>query len=297
MAVRRLGVPALVTPRSRSALFVGCALTCSLALGAALAGCSGSPRALGLARRGQAEPLAAVPTPEVALTALVPSPPERAQPAPAVAAVPPSACHDQPPQPFLIRGSYAWKIDDPPAERLRKRELHDRAIAYRTKRYGHVEGFGEARWNPRTPSQNARDGSFFGVPVRMNAKVLVALGCVEEALRQTCGEGSYTPRLLDGLRTRNTFHGSEVSNHLYGIAIDIDFDKNSCCGCVPPLSEWPRCKVPAASPFERTEIPECWVATFERFGFYWLGYDQLEDTMHFEFLGDPDRISRAASDG
>jgi hypothetical protein len=32
------------------------------------------------------------------------------------------------------------------------------------------------------------------------------------------------------------------------------------------------------------------VDTFERFGFYWLGNDVLEDTMHFEFLGDPDKI-------
>ena len=26
------------------------------------------------------------------------------------------------------------------------------------------------------------------------------------------------------------------------------------------------------------------------YGFYWLGHDALEDTMHFEFLGDPEQI-------
>lgn len=42
-------------------------------------------------------------------------------------------------------------------------------------------------------------------------------------------------------------------------------------------------------------MPRCWVSAFERFGFYWLGRDALEDTMHFEFLGDPDRILRSVS--
>jgi hypothetical protein len=37
-------------------------------------------------------------------------------------------------------------------------------------------------------------------------------------------------------------------------------------------------------------MPACWVGVFERFGFYWLGHDALKDTMHFEFLGDPERI-------
>ena len=41
-------------------------------------------------------------------------------------------------------------------------------------------------------------------------------------------------------------------------------------------------------------MPECWVHAFERFGFYWLGHDVLQDTMHFEFLGDPDRIVKGA---
>jgi hypothetical protein len=37
------------------------------------------------------------------------------------------------------------------------------------------------------------------------------------------------------------------------------------------------------------------VQAFERFGFYWLGHDALQDTMHFEFLGDPDRILAGGS--
>jgi len=43
------------------------------------------------------------------------------------------------------------------------------------------------------------------------------------------------------------------------------------------------------------DMPRCWVGEFERFGFYWLGNDKIEDTMHFEFLADPSRIVRQAA--
>ncbi len=50
------------------------------------------------------------------------------------------------------------------------------------------------------------------------------------------------------------------------------------------------CKKTVSSPFERMAMPKCWVEVFERYGFHWLGHDELEDTMHFEFLGDPEQI-------
>lgn len=173
-----------------------------------------------------------------------------------------------------------------------RRALHRAAVEYRTREYGYVEGFGDPRWNRLEPKHYVKRGAFFGIPVTLNNRVLTALGCVETDILAECSDTPYTPEILDGHRLRNTFHNDEVSNHRYGIAIDVDPNKNSCCGCVPPLSEWPRCKVPVASPFERTAIPRCWVDVFERYGFYWLGKDVLEDTMHFEFLGDPDRIVR-----
>jgi hypothetical protein len=89
---------------------------------------------------------------------------------------------------------------------------------------------------------------------------------------------------------RNTYRGGEVTNHIYGIAIDIDSAINTCCGCVKPWNEAPACKRPSKSEYDRMAMPECWVHAFERYGFYWLGHDVLRDTMHFEFLGDPDRI-------
>mgnify|MGYP003513888378 CR=1 FL=1 len=73
------------------------------------------------------------------------------------------------------------------------------------------------------------------------------------------------------------------------IAIDIDPDRNPCCGCVDPWPNHRYCKSGAKSVFEKTELTRCWIDSFERHGFYWLGHDSLEDTMHFEYLGDPDR--------
>jgi hypothetical protein len=51
------------------------------------------------------------------------------------------------------------------------------------------------------------------------------------------------------------------------------------------------CKKKVASVYERMAMPKGWVETFEKYGFYWLGHDVLQDTMHFEFLGDPDQIT------
>jgi hypothetical protein len=83
-----------------------------------------------------------------------------------------------------------------------------------------------------------------------------------------------------------------VSNHLFGIAIDIDPDRNPCCGCVGAWPDHPACKGSVSTVYERTALPRCWVHAFERYGFYWLGRDrELRDTMHFEFLADPDRIT------
>jgi len=62
---------------------------------------------------------------------------------------------------------------------------------------------------------------------------------------------------------------------------------------VKPWNEAPACKRPAKTEYDRMAMPECWVHAFERFGFYWLGHDVLRDTMHFEFLGDPDRVLRS----
>ncbi|MEJ7729230.1 MAG: M15 family metallopeptidase [Polyangiaceae bacterium] len=266
-----------------------------MALGAACSAPAGEVREPRAARpMAGARPARVAPVPAAGLAPAI-----EPEPAPEIAdaflppAAPQRACNEQPPQPFLMRSSYAFRLDSTAKEAQRRKQIHRAAIEYRTRRYGHVEGFGDPTWNALVPKQYTKVSTFFGIRVRMNARVLAALACVEEAIAEECSATPYKPRVLDGLRARNTFYDGEVSNHVYGIAIDIDFDINPCCGCLPPLSDRPLCKEPAATPFERTHIPRCWVDAFERYGFYWLGHDALEDTMHFEFLGDPAGIARA----
>jgi len=176
---------------------------------------------------------------------------------------------------------------------LKERTGNERAIQYRTEQYGYFKGFGHAPPDAQPPSAQTMTTKFMGLPIRMHRKVVPALACVEAEIKQTCAEHPYTPQALAGIRFRNTYRGGEVTNHAYGIAIDIDPSINTCCGCVPPWNDAPACKRAGKSEYDHMAMPECWVHAFERFGFYWLGHDVLKDTMHFEFLGDPDKIVRA----
>lgn len=194
---------------------------------------------------------------------------------------PTSACNEQKPQDFLVRGNF-----------LHTPGGNQRAIQYRTDTYGWFKGFGHPGPDAKAPSAYVVSTTFMGLPVRMHQKVVPALACVEEEIKRSCADHPYTAHALAGIRFKNTYRGGEVTNHIYGIAIDIDPSINTCCGCVPPWNDAPRCHRPAKTEYDRMEMPECWVHAFERYGFYWLGHDVLQDTMHFEFLGDPDKILR-----
>ena len=219
------------------------------------------------------------PTPAPAPTPIPPPTPE-----PAAAPAPTSACNEQPPQDFLIRGNF-----------LKDRDGNARAIQWRTDHYGWFRGFGRPGPDAQPPTAFVVDTTFMGLPVRMHRKVVPALKCVEEEIKLTCADHPYTAHALAGIRMKNTYRGGEVTDHAYGIAIDVDPAINTCCGCVPPWNDAPACKRPAKTEYDRMSMPECWVHAFERYGFYWLGHDVLRDTMHYEFLGDPDRIVRGAA--
>ncbi len=213
-----------------------------------------------------------------ALTAEVPPP---ATPADAGAPVSTSACNEQSPQDFLIRGNFF--------EKACRRKSPCR-FNTAPNQCGPLEGFGHPAPGEPAPSAFAVDTTFFGLRVKMHRKVVPALTCVEEEIHRSCADHPYTPHALAGIRFRNTYRGGEVTNHAYGIAIDIDPSLNTCCGCVPPWNDAPACKRAVKSEYGHMAMPECWVHAFERYGFYWLGHDVLKDTMHFEFLGDPERI-------
>lgn len=195
-------------------------------------------------------------------------------------------CYFQKPQDFLIRKNFMLgKMIDG--------RKSNRAIRYRVERYGRIEGVPYQELNEKTAFSQAKGVQFMGLPLLVHKKIAPLLACIERRLNRTCTKPNerYRPRALGGFRSENSFRGVEVSNHLFGIAVDIDPDRNPCCGCVAPWPEHKACQGPAASIFERTELPRCWIDTFERYGFYWLGRDpQLRDTMHFEFLGNPERI-------
>jgi hypothetical protein len=170
---------------------------------------------------------------------------------------------------------------------------NDRALRFRVEHYGRIEGMPFAELNHEKAHAQAVTAHFFGLPISIHRAVEPALRCVERRIRASCRDSHerYKPHAIGGFREQNTYRGGEVSNHLFGIAIDIDPDKNPCCGCVDPWPTHPACQAVGKELFGRTALPPCWVDSFERYGFYWLGRDpQLRDTMHFEFLGDPERV-------
>jgi hypothetical protein len=204
------------------------------------------------------------------------------------------ACHEQGVQSFLVRGNWFPKTTE--AEKLKEgRKLLEDAIKYRTEKYGYFEGFGNPKANPHPPKHYAKSTSFMGMSVQVHEKIIPALKCVEASLKSGSAADEYKPRAMGGIRFKNTYRGVEISNHVYGIAIDIEPDRNTCCGCVAPWNEHPLCKQKDKTVWQRMVMPRSWVETFEKYGFYWLGHDVLQDTMHFEFLGDPDKIVEAGS--
>jgi hypothetical protein len=193
------------------------------------------------------------------------------------------ACVEQRAQDFLIRSN--WFNHGPEGS-----QSFQRSLRFRTEHYGYFPGFGRPEWNHTAPRENAVAAHFLGMPIQINARVVPALACVEAALLAGPAHLDYHPHGIGGIRFHNTYYGGEVSNHVYGIAMDIDSDTNTCCGCVGAWSKHPACGRRVASIYERMSMPRSWVDVFERYGWYWLGHDVLQDTMHFEFLGDPDKI-------
>jgi len=229
-----------------------------------------------------AKPSAAVPNAAASALPVAPATPEE----------PASLCNEQTPQPFLVNAHY----DSFNATGGTSREwtqLLDKAVRYRTEQYGYVKGFGDKAWNASTPTDQARVVTFFGVSVSVHGRIAPALSCVETAIRARCAAYPYQPYVLSGLRTRNTYVNGEASNHVYGIALDVDPTRNPCCGCIGEWGASERCQNEKTK-FQRMDMPRCWVTEFERFGFYWLGHAKIADTMHFEFLADPSQIVRRA---
>jgi len=278
--------------------FTKISIALSSAVAVAIAACGEAPRpnvASATATASATAPSAYATTsaaaPEVPDAAVAADPPDAAPPIADAAPTGPT-CQLQEPQSFLIRGHYIPKWNAPAEEKKQAAQNHQEAIRYRTEQYGYVPGFGKPDMNAHPPTYYVVDTTFMSLPVKMHKRVVPALKCVEDAIKRECTQTPYTPKALAGIRYKNTFQGGEITNHMYGIAIDIDPGLNSCCGCVKPWNQDPRCSRPAKTEYDRMGMPECWVHVFEKYGFYWLGHDVLQDTMHFDFLGDPEKIMK-----
>ncbi|MCB9594529.1 MAG: M15 family metallopeptidase [Sandaracinaceae bacterium] len=199
-------------------------------------------------------------------------------------------CNEQDPLPYLIRDSWTTRVYMDRDEMRERRQVAQQAVRFRTENYGFFTGFGLPEWNAHTPMENSEGLRLFDRPIRLNQRIIAAARCAEQEIARTCGGDDYQPRRLSGIRDRNTYHNGEVSNHVYGIAIDLDPQQNTCCNCVKEWRLHPLCQATPQTIFERMVMPECWVRGFEKYGFYWLGHDRLMDTMHFEFLGDPEHV-------
>lgn len=276
---------AAVTPTTRSFIrfFTGVSL---------VVGCSATPVVVApqVARlapsTSTSASVSAAPSPSTSTSESASASDSASSSAPVVVAPAVPVCQPQQAFEFLIRKNYT-------PVKTKKKEFA-KSLEYRTTHYGYVKGFGDKSWNPTKAKDHSVSITLFGLPVRVHERVVPALRCAEEEITRSCGATPYTPQSLSGLRDKNTYHAGEVTNHLYGIALDIDPILNSCCGCTKKWQASPLCKKKTASIWDRMAMPKCWVDAFEKYGFYWLGHDVLQDTMHFEFLADPDLVMVAS---
>lgn len=129
-------------------------------------------------------------------------------------------------------------------------------------------------WGPGWPTERNRDQVLVtrvgGTPVKTWVHRGIA-PLVAEGLRRTEDEIRYDVRMLGGYCSRSIRGSRSPSNHSWGLAIDINWDKN-----------------PMVSGRLVTDMSAQMVAMWKSLGFAWGGdYRTRKDAMHFEFVGTP----------
>lgn len=173
-------------------------------------------------------------------------------------------------------------------------ELH----RFRATNYGRVEAEPATHpYNKESVTKFQTETTFMGLKVKLHQKIIHPLKCVEQEIHNNC-YGKYVPRTVSGYRS-NSSYKRVISNHQFGLAIDFDplndhthNDGNPCCGlsCETQWRTHPICNshdTAEDSPYNVSLVNECWVKSFEKFGFHWLINFRMHDTMHFEYLADP----------
>lgn len=123
---------------------------------------------------------------------------------------------------------------------------------------------------------------FFGYAVQVNRRVAP---CLEAVVRDLTAQGTaYHVVEVGGYRKERA--DRPYWFHQYGGAVDINPATNPICtgdlgGSYEGVEEPGRCALD--KPYD---LPQAWVDTFERYGFYWGGnYERGKDYMHFEWYG------------
>ena len=149
-------------------------------------------------------------------------------------------------------------------------------------------------WNAKPPTAyNAAKTRFMGLEVSVNRRISRRSPAPSTRSTRPAAAATGPSRSpASAATTPSTTARSRTT--CYGIAIDIDPEKNVCCGCVGPWPRSPRLSAHVDDSKSAWRCPPAGSKRFERFGFYWLGRDELEDTMHFEFLGDPSKIKKGS---
>lgn len=176
-------------------------------------------------------------------------------------------------------------------------ELHK----FRSSNYGRVPGEPETYpYNVNPVTKYLKETTFLNLKVKLHERIIPALKCVEEEILKSCqvDGNAYIPKIVSGFRT-NASYKRVISNHQFGMAIDFDplndhgkFDGNPCCGpsCESKWRTHPICNnhdTSHSDPYNVAKVNPCWVKSFEKYGFHWLINFRMHDTMHFEYLADP----------
>ena len=117
---------------------------------------------------------------------------------------------------------------------------------------------------------------FIGKTVKVHKNIVPALGCVEQEILRCEEAEEYNFRTIDSYRWQPLESDPELlATSSFGIALNINMDTN-------PNSQDNQL---------RTQIPECIVNAFKKYGFRWGGdFETVKTPSHFEFMADPDDI-------
>jgi|GEM_PF-4400749 len=129
------------------------------------------------------------------------------------------------------------------------------------------------------------DAEFMEQPIRVHRLVEPAFGCVQQEIRNCAEAVDYDFKGIESYRWEGLPQDPEMlSTNAFGIALDINIDSNPCAPAPPPPAE-------GQEPALMTDLPQCVIDAFKRFGFKWGG-DYTDNTCpaHFEFMANPNMI-------